>query len=138
MSIGVVLFVRRAGSPAGSGPLIAVIIAIGVSKAADLASHGVAVVSSCRAAASLLPALGWHDATALLGAAASMFVVILAQARRPHAPTPEVRGGPVQRGHRPGRPGAANVAAAFSGTFVSTAARPRHRWPTARAGAARF
>ena len=63
------------------GPLIAVIAAIAVSQAADLARHGVAVVGSVpRGLPSLvLPALGWHAAGALTGAAASMFVVILAQ-----------------------------------------------------------
>src|SRR6266567_3318402 len=63
------------------GPLIAVIAAIGVSWAVDLASHGAAVVGPVpRGLPRLgLPALGWHDATALLGAAVAMFVVILAQ-----------------------------------------------------------
>src|SRR6185437_8725345 len=63
------------------GLLIAMIAAIGVSWAADLASHGAAVVGPVpRGLPSLgLPALGWHDATALLGAAVAMFVVILAQ-----------------------------------------------------------
>ena len=53
------------------GPLIAVIIAIIVSWAVGLASHGVAVVGPVpRGLPSLgLPALGWHDAAALLGAA---------------------------------------------------------------------
>jgi hypothetical protein len=63
------------------GLLIAVIIAIIVSLAADLARHGVAVVGPVpRGLPSLgLPALGWHDAGALLGVAVAMFVVILAQ-----------------------------------------------------------
>ena len=63
------------------GLLIALIITIIVSWAADLAGHGVAVVGPVpRGLPSLgLPALGWHDAAALLGAAVSMFVVILAQ-----------------------------------------------------------
>jgi MFS superfamily sulfate permease-like transporter len=52
-----------------------------VSWAADLASHGAAVVGPVpRGLPSLgLPALGWHDAAALLGVAVAMFVVILAQ-----------------------------------------------------------
>jgi sulfate permease, SulP family len=60
---------------------IAVIIAIAVSRAADLVAHGVAVIGLVpRRLPSLgLPALGWHDAGTLLGAALSMFVVILAQ-----------------------------------------------------------
>src|SRR5207344_3617688 len=63
------------------GLLIAVIIAIIVSWAWDLAGHGVAVVGPVpRGLPSLgLPALGWHDAGALLGVAVAMFVVILAQ-----------------------------------------------------------
>jgi len=63
------------------GLLIAVIIAIVVSWAADLASHGAAVLGPVpRGLPSLgLPALGRHDVAALLGAAVSMFVVILAQ-----------------------------------------------------------
>src|SRR5690242_6076993 len=63
------------------GPLVAVIIAIAVSRTADLARHGVAVVGSVpRGLPSLvLPAFGWHAAGTLTGAAVSMFVVILAQ-----------------------------------------------------------
>ena len=63
------------------GPLIAVVLAIGVSRAAELARHGVAVVGPVpRGLPGLaLPALGRHDAATLLGAAASLFVVILAQ-----------------------------------------------------------
>src|SRR6266700_428269 len=59
------------------GLLIAVIAAIAVSRAADLARHGVAVIGSVpRGLPSLaLPALGWHTAGALLGAAVAMFVV---------------------------------------------------------------
>jgi Sulfate permease family len=58
-----------------------VITAISVSWAADLPSRSVAVVGPVpRGLPSLgLPALGWHDAAGLLGAVASMFVVILAQ-----------------------------------------------------------
>ena len=63
------------------GALIAVAAAIAVSWAVDLAQHGVAVVGAVpRGLPSLvLPALGLHAAGALTGAAASMFVVILAQ-----------------------------------------------------------
>jgi hypothetical protein len=63
------------------GALIAVIAAIIVGRAADLARHGVAVIGPVpRGLPPLgLPALSLHDATALLGAAASMFVVIPAQ-----------------------------------------------------------
>jgi sulfate permease, SulP family len=102
------------------GLLIAVIAAIGVSWAADLASHGVDVVEPVpRGLPHLgLPALGWHDATALLGAAVAMFVVILAQsaaASRAYAVKYEE---PFSEATDLTGLAAANAAAAFSGTFV--------------------
>src|SRR6516165_421616 len=82
VSIGVIAIVlaARLVTRRIPGPLIAVIIAIGVSRAADLARHGVALVGPVPRGlpAVGLPALGWHEATALSGVAASMFVVILA------------------------------------------------------------
>jgi sulfate permease, SulP family len=102
------------------GLLIAVIIAIIVSWAFDLASHGVAVIGSVpRGLPSLgLPALGWHDAASLLGAALSMFVVILAQS----AATSRAYAGKYEEPFSEATDlvglGAANVAAGFSGTFV--------------------
>ncbi len=102
------------------GPLIAVIAAIIVSRAANLAGRGVAVVGAVpRGLPRLgLPALGGHDAAALLGAAASMFVVILAQS----AATSRAYAGkyeePFSEDTDLAGLGAANVAAAFSGTFV--------------------
>ncbi len=102
------------------GPLIAVILAIGVSRAADLAAHGVAVVGPVpRGLPSLvLPALGWHDAAALLGAAASMFVVILAQsAATSRAYAVKYEEELSENADLVGL-GAANAVAAFSGTFV--------------------
>ncbi len=122
VSIGVILVVLGAGRITRRipGMLIAVIIAIGVSKAADLASHGVAVVGPVpRGLPHLgLPALGWHTAAALLGAAASMFVVILAQS----AATSRAYAGKYEEPFSEETDlvglGAANVAAAFSGTFV--------------------
>ena len=102
------------------GPLIAVVLAIGVSRAAELARHGVAVVGPVpRGLPGLaLPALGWHDAAALLGAAASIFVVILAQSSasaRAYAVKYEE---PFSENTDLVGLGAANVAAAFTGTFV--------------------
>src|SRR5580704_12177285 len=83
VSIGVIVIVvaARLITRRIPGPLIAVIIAIIVSWAVGLARHGVAVVGHVpRGLPSLgLPALGRHDAGALLGPALSMFVVILAQ-----------------------------------------------------------
>jgi SulP family sulfate permease len=102
------------------GALIAVIIAVIVSWAADLAGHGVAVVGPVpRGLPRLgLPALGWHDAAALLGVAVAMFVVILAQS----AATSRAYAGKYEEEFSEATDlvglGAANVAAAFSGTFV--------------------
>ena len=122
VSIGVIVIVvaARLITRRIPGPLIAVIIAISVSRAVDLARHGVAVVGYVpRGLPSLgLPALGWHDAGALLGAAVSMFVVILAQS----AATSRAYAGKYEEAFSEATDlvglGAANVAAAFSGTFV--------------------
>ena len=122
VSVGVIVIVLAARRITRQipGPLIAVIIAISVSWAADLASHGVAVVGPVpRGLPSLgLPALGWHDAAGLLGAAASMFVVILAQSAatsRAYAVKYEEE---LSEDTDLVGLGAANAAAAFSGTFV--------------------
>jgi sulfate permease, SulP family len=102
------------------GLLIAVIIAIAVSRAADLVAHGVAVIGPVpRGLPSLgLPALGWHDAGALLGAALSMFVVILAQS----AATSRAYAAKYDEEFSEATDlvglSAANAAAAFSGAFV--------------------
>jgi len=102
------------------GLLIAAIIAIIASWAWDLAGHGVAVVGPVpRGLPSLgLPALGRHDAAALLGAAISMFVVILAQsAATSRAYAVKYEESLSEATDLVGL-GAANAAAAFSGTFV--------------------
>ena len=123
VSIGVIVIVLAARRITRKipGPLIAVIIAIGVSRAVDLAGRGVAVVGAVpRGLPHLgLPALGLHDGAALLGAAASMFVVILAQS----AATSRAYAGKYEEVSFSEDTdlvglGAANVAAAFSGTFV--------------------
>ena len=102
------------------GVLIAMIIAIIVSWAADLAGHGVAVVGPVpRGLPSLgLPALGWHDAAALLGVAVSMFVVILAQSAATSRAYAAKYEEPFSEATDLVGLGAANAAAAFSGTFV--------------------
>ena len=91
-----------------------------MSKAADLASHGVATVGPVpRTLPQLgLPALGLHEAAALLGTAVSLFVVIVAQSAATarayaakHQETLDENADLVGLG-------AANIAAAFSGTFV--------------------
>jgi len=102
------------------GLLIAVILAIIASWAWGLAGHGVAVVGPVpRGLPSLgRPALGWHDAAALLGAALSMTVVILAQS----AATSRAYAGRYEEPFNEATDlvglGAANVAAAFSGAWV--------------------
>src|SRR6266702_1541334 len=102
------------------GLLVAVVAAIVVSWAADLARHGVAVIGSVpRGLPSLaLPALGWHTAGALLGAAVAMFVVILAQS----AATSRAYAAKYEEEFSEATDltglAAANAAAAFTGTFV--------------------
>ena len=122
ISIGVIVIVvaARRITRRIPGPLIAVIIAIIVSWAVDLASHGVAVVGSVpRGLPSLgLPALGWHDISALLGVAASMFVVILAQSAATSRAYAVKYEEPFSEDTDLVGLGAANIAAAFSGTFV--------------------
>ena len=122
VSIGVIVIVLAARKIDRRipGPLIAVIIALSVSRAGGLASHGVSVVGALpRGLPSLgVPALGRHAAAALLGPAASMFVVILAQSAataRAYALKYEER---FSSDTDLVGLGAANVAAAFSGTFV--------------------
>src|SRR5215469_14799458 len=67
VAIGVLVIVMAAWRIARRipGTLIAVIVAIGVSRGADLAKHGAAVVGHVpRGLPDLVPpALGWHDAT---------------------------------------------------------------------------
>ena len=122
ISIGVIVIVvaARRITRRIPGPLIAVIIAIIVSWAVGLASHGVAVVGNVpRGLPSLgLPALGWHDTAALLGAAASMFVVILAQSAATSRAYAVKYEEPFSEATDLVGLGAANAAAAFSGTFV--------------------
>ncbi|HEY1346425.1 MAG TPA: SulP family inorganic anion transporter [Streptosporangiaceae bacterium] len=126
VSVGVVVvvavarWVNRRINRRIPGLLIAVIIAIAVSWAAALAAHGVAVVGPVPGGLPSLglPALGWHDAEALLGAALSMTVVILAQS----AATSRAYAGKYEEPFSEATDlvglGAANAAAAFSGTFV--------------------
>ena len=102
------------------GPLIALALAIAASRLLHLSAHGVAVVGAVPRGLPgfALPALGRADVTALLGASVSMFVVILAQsaatARAYAAKYSEQLSVPDDLTAL----GAANVAAAFSGTFV--------------------
>ncbi len=102
------------------GALIAVVGAVVLSRVLDLAGRGVAVLGPVPKGVPhlQLPALGWQDGTALLGTAASMFVVVLAQSAatsRAYAARYEE---PLDEDADLTALGAANVAAAFTGTFV--------------------
>jgi MFS superfamily sulfate permease-like transporter len=102
------------------GLLIAVIIAIIVSWAADLAQHGIEVVGPVpRGLPSLgLPALGVRDATSLLGVAVAMFVGILAQSAATSRAYAVKYEEPFSEATDLTGLAAANAAAAFSGAFV--------------------
>jgi SulP family sulfate permease len=121
VSAGVIAVVlaARAISRKIPGLLIAVIAAIIVSRAADLARRAAVLGSIPRGLPHLgLPALGWHDAAALIGTAVSMFVVILAQS----AAISRAYAGKYEEAFSQDTDlvglGAANVAAALSGAFV--------------------
>lgn len=122
VSAGVIVMVLAARliSPRIPGLLIAVIAAIVVSRAADLAGRGVAVLGPVpRSLPHLgLPALGLHDASVLIGTAAAMFVVILAQSAATSRAYAAKYDEPLSEETDLVGLGAANVAAAFSGTFV--------------------
>jgi sulfate permease, SulP family len=102
------------------GALIAVVGAIIVSRAAGLAGHGVAVLEAVPRGLPQLgrPTLSWHAARILLAMSASMFVVILAQS----AATARAYAAKYQEALSEDTDliglGAANVAAAFCGTFA--------------------
>jgi SulP family sulfate permease len=122
IALGVIaiVLVGRLISKKTPGALIAIVIAIVVSRAADLAAHGVAVLGQVPRGLPHLaaPALGRHDAAVLLGTALAMSVVILAQSAvtaRTYAAAHEE---PFSQNADLVGLGAANVAAAFSGTFV--------------------
>ena len=102
------------------GALIAVVGAIIVSRAADLSAHGVAVLGTVPRGLPHLgpPTLSWHAARILVGGAASMFVVILAQS----AATSRAYAVKHEEAFSEDTDliglGAANVVAAFCGTFA--------------------
>ena len=102
------------------GALIAVVGAIIMSRAADLAGHGVAVLGAVPQGLPHLgpPTLSWHAARILLGASASMFVVILAQSAATSRAYAVKYQEPFSEDTDLVGLGAANIAAAFSGTFV--------------------
>jgi high affinity sulfate transporter 1 len=102
------------------GALIAVIGAIAVSWSAHLARHGVAVVGPVPLGLPRLgpPDLGLHDARLLAVSSASMFVVILAQSAATARAYAVKYSEPFSADTDLMGLGAANIAAAFSGTFV--------------------
>jgi high affinity sulfate transporter 1 len=102
------------------GALIAVVGAIIASRVADLAAHGVSVTGYIPRGlpAFGLPALGLHDTVALLGTAASMFIVILAQSAATARAYAAKYGEPFGTDTDLIGLGAGNIAAAFTGTFV--------------------
>jgi sulfate permease, SulP family len=102
------------------GALIAVSGAIVVSRVADLSAHGVATLGPVpRGLPHLgLPALGVHDVAMLIGAAASMFIVVLAQSAATARAYAARHGETLSEDADLVGLGAANLAAAFSGTFV--------------------
>jgi len=116
----VVVVVARRINRRIPGLLIAVIIAIIVSWAANLRGHGVSVVGTVPGGLPSLglPALGYHDAAKLLGVALSMFVVILAQSAATSRAYAVKYEEPFSEDTDLVGLGAANAAAAFTGTFV--------------------
>src|SRR5580700_9571629 len=101
------------------GPLIAVVLAIILSRLLDLGRHGAATVGTIpRGLPTLgLPAFDRADATALFGPAAAMFVVILAQSAATARAYAAKYNEPLSIPDDLSALGAANAAAAFSGTF---------------------
>ena len=102
------------------GALLAVAGAIIVSWAADLAGHGVTVLGPVPRGLPgfSLPTLRLHDAVALLGTAASIAIVILAQSAATARAFAAKHGEPFDTDTDLTGLGAGNVAAAFTGTFV--------------------
>jgi MFS superfamily sulfate permease-like transporter len=102
------------------GGLIAVVIAIVVSRTLNLASHGAAVIGPVPRGLPTfgLPDLSRGDATHLLGAAAALFVVILAQSSATAGAYAAKYDEQLNVAGDLTALGAANAAAAFTGTFV--------------------
>lgn len=117
--LAVLLGLRRATRRVPAA-LVAVAGAIVLSRVAHLAGHGVAVLGPVpRGLPHLsLPALGLRDAATLTGVAASMFVVILAQSSATARAYAAQHNEPLDSDADLVGLGAANVAAALTGTFV--------------------
>jgi high affinity sulfate transporter 1 len=119
VAVIVIVLVARRVSRRIPGALVAVVAAIVVSWAADLAQDGAAMVGTVpRGLPQLgLPAFSWHAITVLGGAAAAMFVVILAQSSATSRAYAAKYSEEVSEDTDLTGLAAANVAAAFSGTF---------------------
>ena len=102
------------------GALLAVAGAIVVSRTVHLAAHGVTVLGPVPRGLPgfTLPTLQLHDAVALLGTAASIGIVILAQSAATARAYAVKHDEPMDTDTDLTGLGAANVAAAFTGTFV--------------------
>jgi sulfate permease, SulP family len=109
------MFTRRV-----PGALLAVACAIAVSWAVHLAAHGVAVLGPVPRGLPgfSLPTLRLHDAVALLGTAASIGIVILAQSAATARAYAVKHNEPMDTDTDLTGLAAGNIAAAFTGTFV--------------------
>jgi sulfate permease, SulP family len=120
LSVVAVMMAARRITRRIPGALIAVVGAIIVSRAADLAAHGVSVLGYIPRGlpAFGLPALGLHNIFALLGTSASIFIVILAQSAATARAYAAKYAEPFSTDTDLTGLGAGNFAAAFTGTFV--------------------
>jgi high affinity sulfate transporter 1 len=122
VSAGVIAVVLafRAVARRVPGALIAVGLAIAVSRLAHLAAHGVAVIGTVPGGlpSLTLPAMSRADIGALLGASVSLFFVILAQSAATSRAYAAKYSEDLSVDEDLSALGAANVAAAFTGTFV--------------------
>jgi high affinity sulfate transporter 1 len=120
LSVVAVMMAARRITRRIPGALIAVVGAIIASRVADLAAHGVSVLGYVPRGlpAVGLPALGRHDALALLGTSASIFIVILAQSAATARAYAAKYAEPFGTDTDLIGLGAGNIAAAFTGTFV--------------------
>lgn len=120
LAVIIVIVGMRLASPRVPGALFAMVGAIVVSRLADLRSRGVAVLGPVPTGLPRLglPAVGWHDASSLIAAASSMFVVILAQSAATSRAYAARYDETLDQNEDLVGLALANAAAAVSGTFV--------------------
>jgi len=122
ISAAVVAFILlcRKFAPRLPGPLFVVVGAIAASAAFDLAGKGLAIIGPVAGGLPRfgLPDVPWRDAQALLPIAASCFVMIIAQSAATARAFAERHREPLDENTDLVGLGAANAAAALSGTFV--------------------